>query len=182
MTVNINVSRYAKSLFHMAQESKELTRWQSIIRKAAELVKDDTLRALLANKQIAWAEKQKILTQRLGEEYPELMKLVALLIDENHLALLPDIDEEFQRLVDESRGIEGAETADVTTAIALDDAYRLKLAQRITEIVGKPVVLKTKVDPSIIGGIIIQVGDKLIDGSVRAKLAALKSELGGAAK
>jgi F-type H+-transporting ATPase subunit delta len=55
------------------------------------------------------------------------------------------------------------------------------VAQRITEIIGKPVLLKPKVDPAIIGGIIIRVGDKLIDGSIRSKLAALKKDLGGVA-
>ena len=59
---------------------------------------------------------------------------------------------------------------------------QLKLAQRITEIIGKTVVLKPKVDPKIIGGIIIRVGDKLIDGSIRSKLAALRKDLGGVAK
>jgi F-type H+-transporting ATPase subunit delta len=70
----------------------------------------------------------------------------------------------------------------VVTAIPLDSDYQLKLAQRITDIVGKPVILKMLVDPSIIGGIVIRVGDKLIDGSLRTKLAALKKELGGVAK
>jgi F-type H+-transporting ATPase subunit delta len=74
------------------------------------------------------------------------------------------------------------ELAEVTTAVPLDDEDMLKLAQRITEIVGKPVALKPKVDSNLIGGIMIRVGDKLIDGSIRSKLAALRNEMGRAGR
>jgi F-type H+-transporting ATPase subunit delta len=79
--------------------------------------------------------------------------------------------------VDHYLGMEAVEDAEVITAIPLDNEDRLILAQRITDIFGKPVVLKPKVDPTIIGGIIIKVGDELIDGSVRGKLEALKKEV-----
>ena len=88
--------------------------------------------------------------------------------------MIGDIADEYQRLVDNYRGIEGAEVAEVTTAIPLDDEDKLRLAQRLTSLLGKPIVLKPKVDSSLIGGIIIRVGDKLIDGSIRSKLVALK--------
>ncbi|OGN88437.1 MAG: ATP synthase F1 subunit delta, partial [Chloroflexi bacterium RBG_13_46_9] len=140
------------------------------------------LNSLLSNQQIPWSQKEQILKPRLGEVNPQIIKLVAILSARGKIALVSEISEEYQRLVDNYRGIEGAETAEVTTAIQLDTDYQLKLAQRITEIVGKPVILKTVVDPSIIGGIVIRVGDKLIDGSLRTKLAALKKELGGVAK
>jgi len=182
MAVNIYASRYAKALFRMAQESKELSRWQSDLRKVDDLLKDRALASLLENRQAPWTERQKAFELRFGDGNPRLVKLVYLLVDKNHLAQISEIYEEFQRLVDNYRGIEGAETAEVTTAVPLDADYLLKLAQRITEIIGKPVVFKTKVDPSIIGGIVIQVGDRLIDGSIRSKLAALRKELGGVAK
>ena len=65
---------------------------------------------------------------------------------------------------------------------APEDKFRLTpVAKRLSEIIGKPVLLRPKVDPAIIGGIIIRVGDKLIDGSIRSKLAALRKDLGGVA-
>jgi F-type H+-transporting ATPase subunit delta len=91
--------------------------------------------------------------------------------------MIGDIAEEYQRLVDNYRGIEGTEVAEVTTAIPLDDEYQLKVAQRLTSLIGRPIVLKPKVDSNLIGGIIIRVGDRLIDGSIRSKLAALKKDL-----
>jgi F-type H+-transporting ATPase subunit delta len=182
MTVSVHARRYARTIFRMAQQNKELTRWQSDLRKIDGLLQDQTLYSLLSNQQIMWSQKEQVLKPRLGEVNPSVVKLVALLAERGKLALISEITEEYQRLVDNFRGIEGAETAEVVTAVQLDADYQLKLAQRITEIVGKPVILKTSVDPSIIGGIVIRVGDKLIDGSLRTKLAALKKELGGVAK
>ena len=85
-------------------------------------------------------------------------------------------------MLDTHRGIEGTETAEITTAIPLDDEYILDISKRLTEMAGKPVVVNTKVDPGLVGGIIIKVGDKVIDGSIRSKLAVLKRELGRAVR
>ena len=80
-----------------------------------------------------------------------------------------------------ARIIEGTEIAEITTAILLDDEYILDISKRLTEMIGKPVVVSTKVDPGLIGGIIIKIGDKVMDGSIKNKLAALQRELGRAA-
>ena len=181
MTVNAYARRYAQAIFRMALEQKDLNRWQSDLRKVAAMMKDSALLSLISNPTITGEEKTKTLTQRLGDVNPLAIKLVLLLSAKGKLAALDDIAEEYQTLVDNYRGVEGTEIAEITTAIPLDNDYQLKIAQRITDIVGKPVLLRPKVDPAIIGGIIIRVGDKLIDGSIRSKLAALKKDLGGVA-
>ena len=181
MTVNAYARRYAQAIFRMALEQKDLNRWQSDLRKVAAMMKDSALLSLITNPKITGEEKTKTLTQRLGDVNPLAIKLVLLLAAKGKLSLIDDVAEEYQVLVDNYRGIEGTEIAEVTTAIPLDNDYQLKIAQRITDIVGKPVLLRPKVDPAIIGGIIIRVGDKLIDGSIRSKLAALKKDLGGVA-
>jgi F-type H+-transporting ATPase subunit delta len=182
MTVNTYARRYSQAIFRMALQEKDLNRWQTDLRKVATLLKDSALAALIANPKITGEEKSKTLAQRLGEINPLVIKLVLLLATKGKVAAIDDIAEEYQALVDNYRGIEGTEIAEITTAIPLDDADKLKIAQRITEIVGKPVQLRPKVDPAIIGGIIIRVGDKLIDGSLRSKLAALRKDLGGVAQ
>jgi len=174
--------RHAQEVFKTALEKKELNKWQSDLRRIASLAKDDTLLALLENPEVSFDDKAEVLAERLVEVNPEALKLVAELVAKGRLAVIGDIADEYQRLVDNYRGIEGAEVAEVTTAIELDDEDKLKLAQRLTSIVGKPVVLKPKVDSSLLGGIIIRVGDKLIDGSIRSKLEALKREMGRTAK
>lgn len=182
MTVNTYARRYSQAIFRMALQEKDLNRWQTDLRKVATLLKDSALATLIANPKITGEEKSKTLAQRLGEINPLVIKLVLLLAAKGKVAAIDDIAEEYQALVDNFRGIEGTEIAEITTAIPLDDADKLKIAQRITEIVGKPVQLRPKVDPAIIGGIIIRVGDKLIDGSLRSKLAALRKDLGGVAQ
>jgi F-type H+-transporting ATPase subunit delta len=182
MTVNAYARRYSQAIFRMALGQKDLNRWQSDLRKVAAIMRDSALFSLITNPRISGADKSKTLSQRLGDINPLAIKLALLLAAKGKLTVIDDVAEEYQALVDNYRGIEGTEIAEVTTAIPLDDDYRLRIAQRITEIIGKPVLLKPKVDPAIVGGIIIRVGDKLIDGSIRSKLAALKKDLGGVAK
>jgi len=182
MTVNVYASRYAKEIFRLALESKELNRWQSEVHKVNSILKDQTLLSLLNNPQVKWEDKLQILSQRAGEINPVLSNLISVLSSKGNLDLMGEIADEYQRLVDNYRGIEGVEIAEITTAIPIDENYKLKIAQRITELVGKPVILKPTVDPAIIGGIVIKVGDKLIDGSIRNKLAALRKDMGGVSK
>ena len=180
MANGVYARRYSQTVFRMAQEAKELNRWQSDLRKVASLVRDEAFFALLENPEVSFDDKAKVLSERAGDINPQVLKLVSLLVAKGRLGMIGDIADDYQRLLDDYRGIEGAEVAEVTTAVPLDDEDRLRVAQRITDIVGKPVVLKPKVDPSVIGGVIIRVGDKLIDGSVHSKLVALKKDLGGA--
>jgi F-type H+-transporting ATPase subunit delta len=117
------------------------------------------------------------LNDRTGVLNNQILNLISLLLSKGKLFELDDITTEYQRLLDTYHGVEGAEVAEVTTAIPLDDEYKLSLGKRLTEIIGKPIVIKATVDPSLIGGIIVRVGDKLIDGSIRYKLATLNKEL-----
>ena len=182
MTNSINAKRYAQAVFGMAQEQKELNKWQSSIRKLAGISRDEALYRKLEDQDVPFDEKTVILSDRLGELDPMLLKLISILVSKERLDMLGDIADEFQQLVDNYHGIEGVEVAEITTAIELDDDYKLVLAQRLTQMFGKPVVLKTNIDESILGGIIIRVGDKLIDGSVSSKLEALRKDLSGSRK
>ncbi len=182
MSISAFARQHAQAIFKIALDKKELNRWQSDLRRIASLVKDETLFTLLENPKAPFDDKAKVLSERLGDIDPEALKLVSMLVAKGKLAMMDDIADEYQRLVDNYHGIEGVEVAEVTTATPLDDEDRLRIAQRITDMVGKPVVLKPKVDSSLIGGVIIRVGDKLIDGSIRSKLAILKKELGSAGK
>lgn len=174
--------QHAKEIFNAALESNELNRWQTDLRNLASLTRDKTLVASLENPGTPLDDKAKILAERLGDAKPDVLKIVSELINKGKLAELDDISYEYQRLLDTHRGIEGTETAEITTAIPLDDEYVLDISKRLTEMAGKPVVVTTKVDPSLIGGIILKVGDKVIDGSIKSKLTVLKRELGRAVR
>ncbi len=174
--------QHAKEIFKAALESNELNRWQTDLRNLASLTRDKTLVASLENPSTAIDDKAKLLAERLGEAHPDIFKIVSELINKGRLAELDDISFEYQRLLDTHRGIEGTEIVEITTAISLDDEYVLDISKRLTEMIGKPVVVNMEVDPSLVGGIIIKIGDKVMDGSIKSKLAGLRRELGRAAR
>jgi F-type H+-transporting ATPase subunit delta len=177
MVSDIFVKRYAKAVFNIALKRKEFRKWQSDLRVLACLARDNALSGLLRDPEVDYDEKARVLSERSPLLDPLAIRVMCVLARQGQLDTIGDIAEAYRRLVDHYLGMEAVEDAEVITAIPLDDENRLMLTQRITDIFGKPIVLKSKVDPSIIGGIIIKVGDELIDGSVRGKLEALKKEV-----
>jgi F-type H+-transporting ATPase subunit delta len=166
--------RYAQAVFNIAREKNELDRWQSDLRKIATLAEDAKLMAVLENPKIHFKDKARLLSQGLGKINPLALNLVYLLVSRGRLGIIGEIADEYQRLLDSYRGIEQAE---VTTAIPLDAEDRQRLEQRLGAMVGKKVVVKPKVDPKVVGGVVARIGGKLLDGSTRSKLVALKKAL-----
>jgi len=166
--------RYAQAVFEIALGRKELDRWQSDLRTIASLGEDATLIAWLENPKFRFDDKVRLLSEQLGDVNPLTLNLVYLLAARGRLSMIGGIADEYQRLLDSYRGIEQAE---VITAVPLDDEDRLRLGERLGAVVGKKLVVKPEVDSSLIGGFIARIGGKLLDGSTRSKLEALKREL-----
>ena len=166
--------RYSRAVFSIALERNELDRWQSDLRKIASLGEDATFVALLENPKVHFEDKAGLLSERLDDVNPLALNLAYLLVTRGRLSMAGDIADEYQRLLDSYRGIEQAE---VITAIPLDDEDRQRLEEYLGALVDKKVVLKPKVDSSLVGGIIARIGGKLLDGSTHSKLVALKKEL-----
>ena len=171
--------RYSQAVFEIALETKEPDRWQSDLRKIVGIVGDAAFLALLESPKFHFADKARLLSERLEGINPLALNLVLLLVTRGRLDIIGDIADEYQRLLDNYRGIEQAE---VITAIPLSDEDKLKLAEHLGAIVGKKVVLKSEVDSRLIGGIVARIGGKLLDGSTRSKLVALRRELAGAGR
>ncbi|MFC2016231.1 ATP synthase F1 subunit delta [Chloroflexota bacterium] len=171
--------RYSQAVFEIAMERQELDRWQSDLRKIAILGEDAAFTPLLESPKLHFNEKVKLLSERLSDINPLALNLVYLLVARGGFSMVVEIAGEYQRLLDSYHGIEEAE---VLTAIPLDDEDKLRLEERLGGVVGKKVVIKPKVDSSLIGGIVARIGGKLIDGSTRSRLEALKRELSGVAK
>ena len=174
MARKVYARRYSQAVFEIALERKELDRWQSDLRKIASVGEDVVFVSVLESPKFHFSDKARLLSERLGDINPLALNLVYLLVTRGRFSMVGDIADEYQRLLDSYRGIEQAE---VITAVSLDDKGKLKLGERLATVSGKKVVLKSGVDSSLIGGIIVRVGGKLIDGSTRSRLAALKKEL-----
>ncbi len=177
MVASIHAKTVAKGLFELALAQKDPVRWLAELRRMDDLVQDEALAKLLRNPGVAFPEKAKVLAERAGGLDKEMVNTVRLLLEKDELKALDDVVLEYQRLLDAYHGIEGALTAEVETPIPLDEPERLALGERLTAIMGRPVVIRATVDPSLLGGIRIKVGDKLIDGSVRHRLEMISKEL-----
>jgi F-type H+-transporting ATPase subunit delta len=168
--------RYAQAVFEIALEKKELDKWQSDLRKIVDAVGDAAFLAALESPKIKLDDKARLLSMRLLDVDPLALNLVCLLITRASIGTIEGIADEYQRLLDSYHGVEPAE---VITAVPLDDKDIQKLTESLSTLVGKKVVLKSEVDSGVIGGIVARVGGKLLDGSTRNKLAALRRDLVG---
>ena len=174
MPTTTSVKRYAQAVFEIALESNKLKEWQSNLGKIAQLTRDAEFTALVENPKIPFEAKEKLVREILGKINPMALNLVYLLIAKGKLKDAGQIADEYERLLNEHYGIKSAE---VTTAIAIDDTEREKLSHHLEAIVGKKVNVKIQVNPDIIGGFIARIDDSLIDGSIRNKLEMLKKNL-----
>lgn len=130
------------------------------------------LRRVLKHPQIPGDRKAELVAKLFGSKVSDTaLRLLTLLARRGRIAALPGIVHLLDRLVLESEGVARAE---VTTAIPMTDGQREMVHKRVGQLVDRKIELHTKVDPKLIGGIVIKVGDRLIDGSVRFHLEQLR--------
>lgn len=177
MARRASARRYAQAVFQIALEKQELDLWLSDLVRIGHLGEDAALVAVVGNPKFRFDDKAKLLSGQLTGVNPLALNLVYILVARNRFDLVGEIAAEFQRLLDTHRGIEPAE---VVTAVPLDESDRQRLAQRLEAVVGKRVTLTTSVDPGLLGGVVARVGGKLLDGSTRTRLEALKEAMGAA--
>ena len=167
---------YAQAIFELALEKKEPEVFQKGLDQLTELTRDESLMALLENPKLPFEAKERIVREGLAGVYSQVVHLALLLVSKDSLRLAGDIASHFLALFDAHRGIEHAE---VTTAVPLEEKDGAALSGRIGEILGRKVVLALRVDPSVIGGFVVRIGDMLIDGSIRQSLDSLGKNLLG---
>ncbi|MBN1368871.1 MAG: ATP synthase F1 subunit delta [Dehalococcoidaceae bacterium] len=177
MASNVYAKDMAKGLFDAAEKKGNLVKWLSELRLLADLLKDPALSGMVGKTDIPFEAKQQALKDRGVELSAEMENLLSVLIEKGKLGSVDSVAIEYQRLMDQHHGIEGSQVASVTTVNPLDDATRLELGKSLSKMAGKPVVIDSRVDPEILGGVIIRIGDKLIDGSIRTKLQTISKEL-----
>jgi F-type H+-transporting ATPase subunit delta len=167
--------RYAQAVFTLAKEQNTLDAWQSDLALLDNIVRDHQVVTYLTNPTITADKKVGTIESALNSNVqPETRNLVKLLVERDRAALIPEIREIFD---DEVRTERGVAVANVTTADPLSDAERDLVRNKLETMTGKTVELALKVDPAIIGGIIIRIGDQEIDGSVRNKLERMRARL-----
>ena len=177
MIQEIAAKRYAEAALLLAREGRSEEAWSAGLGAMAVLFGDPQARAMLENARVPLADKLKLVEGALAGVDPLVLNLARLLLRRGRTALGPQIAKAFQELLDEERGISHAV---VTTAVPLSEEESQAVARRLSELTGRQVVVETRVDESLLGGLVARIGDRLIDGSTRTRLAALKRQMEGA--
>lgn len=177
MSMRASAVRYARALFDVTlAEGDPATTEQQLSAFAALVDQHADLQSALANPAVPAAGKRAVVQQlvdRLAPAAP-VAKVLLLLADRDRLAMLPDLLVAYrERLLEHQQVIR----AEVTTAIPLADERAAELADRLAKATGRTVKMTTKVDPSIIGGIVTRIGSTVYDGSVGAQLQAIRQRL-----
>jgi F-type H+-transporting ATPase subunit delta len=166
---------YARALFDAALDENRL---EPVREQLAQVVAAESevpeLRELLRNPQLDPRVRSAALEELLAGGEQLLRNFLLVLVDKGRAGQLEEIGREFERMVAEHEGIVHAE---LTTAIELSDEEVRDLLGRIARSTGRKVEATRKVDPSLIGGIVLQVGSHRLDASVRGRLERLRREL-----
>lgn len=165
---------YAQAAFELALEKKDLESWQKGLEKIAELTANEEFLGMMENPKVPFETKKKVLKEQLGEINPLALNLAFLLASKDGLRLAADVAKQYRLLMEAHQGIERAR---ITTAVPLTDKDKEVISRRLREMVNRKVLLDTRVDPSVIGGLVVRIGDTLIDGSVRQNLDSLQKAL-----
>jgi F-type H+-transporting ATPase subunit delta len=178
MSEQVTIARpYAEAAFSLAREQNALPRWAEMLKLASNVVNDPTVRTALDNPKLDNAAKESLLLSLCGDALSaEGKSFVRVLLESDRLAVLPDIRRLFDALKD---GADGVARAHIVSAFPVDDGQLATLKAALEKRFGKKIEATVSVDPQLIGGARITVGDTVIDGSVRGELQSMSSQLRG---
>ncbi len=175
--LNIQLARkYSTAIFEIAQEDKKLEEYgKELAQVREELFSVPGAREFFQNPQVQPKAKKELIEKLFAQELSTVVyHFLMLLVDKRRIALLEAIEEGYRALSYQAQGII---IADVTTAGEMGAQQQEKLKAKLVSVTGKKVQLRMHRDERIIGGVIVKIGDKRIDGSVQGRLAALSREL-----
>ena len=176
--MSVAANRYASALIDVLYPDKAELGLQQLQEFASLLKQEPDGRRFLENPAMAGERRKRLLNEvssALGFDR-SVGNFIGILTNRNRLPILDEIIVEYQRLLDERLGIIRAR---VTAARPLDAAQQQEFARKLEQITGKQVRMEIATDPSLIGGVVTQVGSTIYDGSIRQQLQAFKSRLVG---
>jgi len=175
--VSTIVRPYAVAAFKLAKEKNALTQWSEMLGLAAAVAADPRVQTYIEDPEVGAAELERVFLGIVGDKLDESGKnMVRLLVEYDRLGLLPEVAAAFEELKAEYEGVLEAE---ITAAVEPSKAEVGALIKRLESKFGKKIEASVKVDPEIIGGVKIIVGDTVIDASVRGQLQELAYTLKG---
>jgi F-type H+-transporting ATPase subunit delta len=174
MPRRVSGKRYAQALFELAVEQNQLEPWAEELRFTDQVLQDEEFLAFLQHAEVPLERKIHAIDTVLQDISALIKNLVYLLITRNSVDLIHDVQIGYNQMLDEHQGRQRVE---ITSAVPLDDQELERVTRFIANLVQKEVAVSTRVDESILGGVIIQIGDQLLDGSTRSRLEELRKQI-----
>ena len=170
------VSTYAHALFEAAREREELEKTLENLKEFVNALHEtEELREFFYGTHIPESQKRRAIDALTEDMSTSTKNFLKVLIDNGRVEILEDVVPRYEGLVEE---YQGKVEVEVTTAMELSDEMLDRLKSRLGEILdGREVVLETNVNPDLLGGAIIRVGERQVDSSVRGHLQALREEM-----
>jgi F-type H+-transporting ATPase subunit delta len=167
--------RYADAAFSVAQEDGDTSAWIKDLKTVADRMQDDNdVREYFRDPNYSHDEKLEALEVLFPNLQPHVLNLLRELVSRQRFGLVPQVLGEFARLEREARGVQDAY---VSVARQVSEAERQSIASELGSSLGGKVEVHMNVDPSLLGGIIVRVGDQVYDASVATRLQRLRQEL-----
>jgi F-type H+-transporting ATPase subunit delta len=167
--------RYAEAAFEIAVRDGTVDAWRRELDEAADVIADPAIAEALHNPAVPTAIREDALRKGLGSALSKpVLNLILFMVRRGRIEDLTRVAAEFRRLDDERKGLIHAVA---TSALPLEPSDVKALTARLEQMTGRKVELAVETDPSLLGGIVVRVGDRLIDGSVRGRLERLRSQL-----
>ncbi len=169
---------YAEALFQVGERNDETERFADLLDALAGAIEtDEHIRVVLESPRVSKRQKSQILRRALEGLAPEpFLRFLEAVVKRGRQGILPAISREFEGLVDIKFN---RVHAGIVLAREPDAALRDEIRDRLSEILAKDVVTHIRTDPGIIGGIVVRVGDRVMDGSIRRKLKRLRRQMLG---
>ena len=175
MAENVTLARpYAEAAFQLARASSALGPWQQALDRMAAVAADAQMLECISNPRLLSSQVSHLFLDVAGSLSAEQQNFVRLLVDNERLQVLPEIRDLYVEL---KNGQEGVKEADIASAFPLDDATLKNLVAELEARFQCRIQATVSLDPELIGGVRIAVGDQVIDASVRGKLAAMATAL-----
>lgn len=166
---------YAEAVFRLAKEKNALGEWADRLATLSAIVSDDRMKALIADPATSAARAAELIGSiagtSLGESGANLLNVLAA---NDRLTLLPEISSQFEVLKAEA---EGKLEATIVSALEISESQKADMMAALKAKFGRDVQATVEVDPSLIGGAVITVGDQVIDGSVKGRLQKMAATL-----
>ena len=167
--------RYAEAAFEIGRADGTLDAWERDMATIGATMRHPELRSLLQHPAIPFADKERVLRRVMGRGVAAApINLVLLMVRRGRPGAIDRMIERFTELLRRHRGIALAE---VRIALPLDDEQRAELASRLRALTGSEIEMDETVDPDLIGGIAVRIGDELYDATVRSRLERLRARL-----